>query len=82
MSIDSNDIDSADQELSSSASCCPDISNIGIQGKPPSDGQLHIDDDDDDTDEFIAMFMPNTFTSKTRSSYTSTPLVRSQHHGQ
>jgi hypothetical protein len=86
MSIDSNNISSDNQELSTSGSCRPDTSNIGIPGKISSAGQFHIDDDDDDddddSDEFKGMFMYNTLTSKTRPSYTSTPLVRSQHHGQ
>ena len=83
MSIDSNDINSGDQESSSSDSYCSNTSNIGIQGKTSSStGQVNIDDDDDDTDEFKAMFMSNARASNTRPSYTSTPLVRSQHHSQ
>ncbi|CAF1089671.1 unnamed protein product [Rotaria sp. Silwood1] len=82
MSVDSNDFNPTDPELSTSGSYCSNTSNTGIQVKTSSTANFHIEDDDDDTDEFQAMFMSNAFASKTRPDYASTPLVRSQHHSQ
>ncbi|CAF2690221.1 unnamed protein product [Rotaria sp. Silwood2] len=82
MSIDSNDFNPMDPELSTSGSYCSNTSNTGIQVKTSSTTNFHIEDDDDDTDEFQTMFMSNAFASKTRPDYASTPLVRSQHHTQ
>jgi hypothetical protein len=80
MSIDHIDINSSNQEVSTSDSCYSNTNNIGVEVKTSSSIQFDIDDDDDDTDEFKAMFMSNAFTSKTRPNSASTPLIRSQHH--
>jgi hypothetical protein len=82
MSIESNDIDSSNQELSNSNSGHSNTSNIGTQAETISATQLDIDDDEDDLDEFKAMFMSNAYTSKSHRNYASTPLVRSQHYKQ
>jgi hypothetical protein len=81
MSIDYNDINSSNQELSTSDSCDSNTNNVGVEVKTSSAIQFDIDDDDD-TDEFKAMFMSNARTSKTRPNYASTPLIRSQHNSQ
>jgi hypothetical protein len=82
MSIDSNDIDSTSKESSSSDSAYSNRSNTFSQGKTSSARQFDIEDDEDDIDEFKAMFMSKAYTSKTRPNYASTPLIRSQHHNQ
>ena len=75
MSIDSNDVDSDNQDLSTSNSCSnPNIT--GDQVKTSSNVQFDINDDDD-SNEFQAMFMSNGPLSKSRSNFSSTPLARS-----
>ncbi|CAF5005139.1 unnamed protein product [Rotaria sp. Silwood1] len=78
MSIDSNDTDSGQQELSMSNSCSSNRSYEDKNVKTSTASQFDIADDD--TSEFEAMFMPKTPRLKAKSNYNSTPLVRSQHH--
>ncbi|CAF1416781.1 unnamed protein product [Rotaria sp. Silwood1] len=75
MNIDFSDVDSDNQELSTSNSCS-NTSIAGDQVKPSSNVEFDIADDDD-SNEFQAMFMSNGSLSKSRSNCSSTPLVRS-----
>ncbi|CAF3798012.1 unnamed protein product [Rotaria sp. Silwood1] len=75
MNIDFSDVDSDNQELSTSNSCS-NTSIAGDQVKPSSNVQFDIADDDD-SNEFQAMFMSNGSLSNSRSNCSSTPLVRS-----
>ena len=75
MSIDSNDVGSGDKESSASDSCF-NTSYTSTQVKPSQGDPFNVGDDDDDTDEFQAMFMSNRSSSKSRPNYSSTPLVR------
>ena len=75
MSVDSNDVVSDNQELSTSKSCSnPNIA--GDQVKTSSNIQFDINDDDD-PNEFQAMFMSNGSLSKSHSNFSLTPLARS-----
>ncbi|CAF3249836.1 unnamed protein product [Rotaria sp. Silwood2] len=81
MSIDSNDADSDQQEVLMSNSCSLNTSYGDANVKTSTVSQFDIDDDDD-TSEFEAMFMPKAPRLKAISNYSSTPLVRSQYHNQ
>ena len=81
MSIDSNNINSSNPEMSTADSSCSNTSNGDVEPKTPSAIQFDIEDDDEN-DEFKSMFMSNAFASRTRVNYASTPLIRSQHHSQ
>jgi hypothetical protein len=76
MSIDSIDADSDDQEASTGDAFINTL-NASVHVKPSSKAPLNIIDDDDDTEEFEALFMSNR-TSKSSINYSSTPLVESR----
>lgn len=73
MSMDSNDIDACEEE--SSTSSCSNTNNASAQIKASSGVQFDIADDDD-SNEFQAMFMTNSTVSKKGPNHSSTPLVR------
>ncbi|CAF3911779.1 unnamed protein product [Rotaria sp. Silwood2] len=73
MNIDTSDVDSGDQDPSTS-NTCSNTSNADRQVKEPSGIQFDIGDDDD-TNEFQAMFMSNATLPKSHPNCCSTPLV-------